>query len=122
MEAIKLIIVDPNSYFTRSARHYLGSLANVEIIETTGDLAEGLAMARENKPDYLLIDDTFFKADASTLYNELKELKSEYPNLEIIALTLYEENIKPGSLLARQSTCRIIAKENFARTLARELQ
>lgn len=122
MDTIKLLIVDPNIFFTRSARHYLGNLAGVENIETTGDLAEGLKMARESKPDYLLIDDTFFKAEADTLYNELMGLKNECPGLEIIKLTLYEESTRPGSLPDRQFPCRIIAKENFAQNLARELQ
>lgn len=122
MDAIKLLIVDPNDCFTRSARHYLASWSIVENIDTTGNLSTGLKMARLNKPDILLIDDLYFKDDDDTLHRKLKELKSECPGLEIIALTLYEENIKPANLLIRQNTCRIIAKENFAQGLARELK
>lgn len=86
--AIRLLLVDDHAVVRSGLRMLLGTETDVEIIGEAGTAAEALASASDLKPDVILMD--IGLPDKSGI-KATREIKAEFPNIAIVALTIHED-------------------------------
>lgn len=85
---IRLLLVDDHAVVRSGLRMLLATEGDVEIIGEAGTAAEALASASDLKPDVILMD--IGLPDKSGI-DATREIKSQFPNVAIVALTIHED-------------------------------
>lgn len=96
--AIRILIVDDHAVVRQGLRMFLGLDPDLEIVGEAMDGKHGIEMARQLKPDVILMDLLMPVMDGVTA---IGLLRSELPDTEIIALTsVLEDNAVIGAMRA----------------------
>jgi DNA-binding NarL/FixJ family response regulator len=85
---IRLLLVDDHAVVRSGLRMLLATEEDVEIVGEAGDAAEAFTAATELKPDVILMD--IGLPDKSGIH-ATEDIKAEYPEVAIIALTIHED-------------------------------
>lgn len=88
MEKIKVIIADDHVLVREGLRKLLELDDQIEVLTEVGDGQGAINMARKIKPDVILMDVNMPGTDGIMA---TRVIKREYPNIKIIALTIYED-------------------------------
>ena len=83
---MKLLIVEDNESMRRTIKSIVGSLAD-EIYECS-DGSEAVALYRERRPDWVLMDIRLERMDGIEATSRIKAL---YPEAKIVIVTNYED-------------------------------
>jgi len=89
--AIKVLLVDDHSVVRQGLRMFLGLDPEIEVVGEGSDGAEGLRLARELRPDVVVMDLLMPVMDEITAIGHLRR---ELPDTEVIALTSVLEDDK----------------------------
>jgi len=87
-EPIKVMIVDDHTLFRQGLRKVLESYEGIQVIEEASDGKEAIAKVNELHPDVVLMDIKMPRMDG---FESTRLLRKKYPELVIIALTMYED-------------------------------
>lgn len=82
--AIRILIADDHSVVREGLRMFLGRDADLEVIGEAADGLEALELARQLRPDIVLMDLLMPRMDGVTA---IATMRDELPDTEIIALT-----------------------------------
>jgi len=85
---IKVMIVDDHTLFRQGLRKVLESYKEVRVIGEASDGKEAIARVDKLQPDVVLMDIRMPRMDG---FESTGLLKESYPDLVIIALTMYED-------------------------------
>lgn len=88
MEKIRVVIADDHVLVREGLRKLLELDESIDVITEVGDGQGAINMARKEKPDVILMDVNMPGTDGITA---TRVIKREYPNIKIIALTIYED-------------------------------
>lgn len=88
MEKIRVVIADDHVLVREGLRKLLELDESIDVIIEVGDGQGAINMARKEKPDVILMDVNMPGTDGITA---TRVIKREYPNIKIIALTIYED-------------------------------
>lgn len=86
---IRIILVDDIKMFREGIKAMLGTARFIECIGEAADGSAGLRMATELKPDVVITDIQMPDTDGIEL---TRELKSIYPAIPVIALTMFKDD------------------------------
>ncbi len=116
MPRLCLLLIDPHASFREAARSYLLRCRDLSSVETAANYNEGLLLYKQYFPDLILIDREIFSTEPG-LIEALATLKHSNPQLDILALYLFEEDGSNRGRLLSPLVGGIIYKENFAEGL-----
>ncbi len=88
MPELRVVIVDSNENFSRSAKNYLANkkkIDNVDVVSSCSELISALSII---KPDLLLIDERVVLAE-SKIQAAINEFKRKRPEAVVLLMTLY---------------------------------
>ncbi len=108
-----LLIIDPNLHFSRVAQKYLSKFQEVEKVYLASTIDEAYLTINASNPDALLVDYDYYMSDAKVqaLCGNTKE---HFPEILIIALTLYPSNFDYDLQSAAKVISGFISKQDFA--------
>jgi DNA-binding NarL/FixJ family response regulator len=116
--AIRVLIVDDHSVVRQGLRMFLGLDPTIEIIGEAADGAEAVRLARELKPDVVLMDLLMPVQDGITA---TAAIRREQPDTEVIALTsVLEDQSVVGAVKA--GAIGYLLKNTEADALARAIK
>ncbi len=81
---IRILIADDHSVVRQGLRMFLGLDPELEVIGEAADGAEAVRMARQLKPDVVLMDMLMLVMDGITATTQIRK---ELPDTEVVALT-----------------------------------
>jgi DNA-binding NarL/FixJ family response regulator len=84
---MKILIADDHSLFREGLRKLLESDNTFEIVSEVGDGQGAINMARKLKPDLILMD---INMPGTNGLIATQVIKREFPNIKVIALTVFE--------------------------------
>ncbi|MGI5912534.1 MAG: response regulator [Syntrophomonadaceae bacterium] len=85
---IRVLIADDHIMVREGLRKLLELSDNIEIITEVGDGQGAINIARKEQPDVILMDINMPGTDGITA---TRVIKKEFPNIHVIALTIYED-------------------------------
>ncbi len=85
---IRLLLVDDHAVVRSGLKMLLASEADVEIVGEAGSGSEAVAGAGSARPDVILMD---IGLPDMTGIEATRAIKSKYPNIAIVALTIHED-------------------------------
>ncbi len=88
---MRLLIVDDHVLFREGLAAILRAEPDIEILGLAGGVAEAVALARETKPDIILMD---FQLPDGSGVDATTAILAEQPSCKIIFLTVYENDDK----------------------------
>jgi len=86
---VKILIVEDNQLFREGLKSLLASNTGYELIAEAKDGLEALRLARKIQPDFILLDISMPRFNGISV---IKEIKSVYPDIKILALTIHESD------------------------------
>ena len=86
---IKILIVEDNQLFREGLKSLLASNTDYELIAEANDGLEALRQVRKKQPDFILLDLSMPRLSGISV---IKEIKSIYPDIKILALTIHESD------------------------------
>lgn len=86
---IRLMIVDDQELFRESLSMILGAQGQLSVVGTAANGSEAIKMAREHKPDVILMDIRMPEIDGIEC---LKIIKGYYSQIKIIILTTFDDD------------------------------
>ena len=86
---VKILIVEDNQLFREGLKSLLASNADYKLIAEAQDGLEALRLTREKQPDFILLDISMPRLNGISV---IKEIKSIYPDIKILALTIHESD------------------------------
>ncbi|MCQ9205032.1 MAG: response regulator [Omnitrophica bacterium] len=94
----KILIIDDEEYFGKLAKKNLELLGNLEV-DTTTDGIEGINLAKEKKPDLILLDIMMPGIDG---FEVLKRLKADSETVKIPVIMLSAKEDEESKIKAAQ--------------------
>jgi two-component system NarL family response regulator len=91
MTKIRILLVDDHALFRQGIVSVLNSQPDLEVVGEASDGLEALVMARNLKPDVILMDVTMPGADG---IEATRLIKQELPEVRIVMLTVHDEDDK----------------------------
>jgi DNA-binding NarL/FixJ family response regulator len=86
---VKILIVEDNQLFREGLKSLLASNTDYELIAEAQDGLEALRQVRKKRPDFILLDLSMPRLSGISV---IKEVKSIYPDIKILALTIHESD------------------------------
>lgn len=86
---IRILLADDHSLFRRGLRHMLEIEDDLTVVAEARDGAEAQQLARECRPDVVLLDINMPVVDGLTA---ARELRQAFPKLGIVMLTMFAED------------------------------
>ena len=87
-ESIKVLLVDDHTLFRQGLRRLLESYEDIQVVGEAGNGKEAIAEVDKLHPDVVLMD---IKMPQMNGFEFTKLIRENYPDLIIIALTMYED-------------------------------
>ena len=87
-DTIKVIIADDHPLFRRGLKHALDDTGDITVVAEVSNGDELLTRAKEDKFDIVLLD---IAMPGKSGLDLLKQLKTEYPALSVLVLSVYPE-------------------------------
>ncbi len=84
----RLLLVDDHAVVRSGLRMLLGTQRDVEIVGEAGSAAEALEATAQFKPDVILMD---IGLPDKTGIEATREIKSKFPGVSVVALTIHED-------------------------------
>jgi DNA-binding NarL/FixJ family response regulator len=98
MTKLKILLVDDQSLFAESLRISLDHYAeDMDVVDIAHNGKEALAMAEKYQPDVILMDIKMPEMDG---VEAVLEIKPKYPDIRIIMLSTYHEDVLVHSALS----------------------
>ena len=85
----KVVIVEDHKLFREGLKSMLSDKDGLEVIGEAGDGLEAIRFIRKRQPDLMLLDLSMPKMNGISV---MKEIKSQYPEIKIMALTIHESD------------------------------
>src|SRR5581483_11207409 len=95
---IRVVIVDDNTIFLGTIFRYITEDRGIAVLGTAQDASKGLVLITESQPDIALID---LMMPGTSGFRMIFTLKSLFPKLILVALTLHSDEIFERAALAR---------------------
>lgn len=89
MTKIRVLVADDHTIVREGVRILLEAQPDIEVVGEAADGQEALARVRELQPDIVLIDIAMPNLNG---LEATRAIKREYPNVQTIALTMYESD------------------------------
>ena len=89
MNKIRVLVADDHTIVREGVRILLEAQPDIEVVGEAADGQEALARVRELQPDIVLIDIAMPNLNGM---EATRAIKREYPQVQIIALTMYESD------------------------------
>src|SRR5512139_18321 len=89
MSKIRLMIVDDHALFREGLASIIRSEQDIEITGLAGSVREAVEMARQTRPDMILMD---FSLPDGTGADATRQILAEVPDCKIVFLTMSEED------------------------------
>ena len=86
---IKVVIVEDHKLFREGLKSLLSDRADLEVVGEAGDGLEAIRTVKKCRPDLMLLDLSMPKMNGISV---MKEIKSQYPDTRIMALTIHESD------------------------------
>jgi len=86
---IKVVIVEDHKLFREGLKSLLSDRADLEVVGEAGDGLEAIRIVKKCRPDLMLLDLSMPKMNGISV---MKEIKSQYPDTRIMALTIHESD------------------------------
>jgi len=98
MKPIRILLVDDNPMFLGVARDFLQLQTNLSVVGTTRSGEEALNLAKELKPDIVLLD---LNMPGLSGLEAIPRLREILPEIKVIALTMMDQAAyQPAALAA----------------------
>jgi DNA-binding NarL/FixJ family response regulator len=89
MAEVKLLIAEDETVVRHALARLLGAEADIEVVDLAPDGASALRLAREHKPDVILMDIAMPKMDGIEATRQIKE---KLPECAIVILTIHHDD------------------------------
>lgn len=89
MEIIRILLVDDHILFRKAVASLISSRPNLKIVGEAADGIEALTLARQTRPDVVLMDVDMPNLDG---LETVKLLKEEMPNVAVVMLTVSDDD------------------------------
>jgi two-component system response regulator NreC len=89
MTKIRVLVADDHTIVREGVRILLEAQPDIEVVSEAADGQEALARVRELQPDIVLIDIAMPKLNGM---EATRAIKRDFPNVQIIVLTMYESD------------------------------
>ncbi len=85
----KVVIVEDHKLFREGLKALLSDREGLEVVGEAGDGIEAIRTVKQCRPDILLLDLSMPKMNGISV---MKEIKSQFPEIKIMALTIHESD------------------------------
>ena len=108
MNKIRILLADDHSLFREGIATVLNSQPDMEVIGEASDGLEAVVLARNLRPDVILMDVTMPGTDG---IEATRLIKQEQPEIRIVMLTVHDPSVPPrespatGQWPCRTSSC-----------------
>ena len=117
-KSIKIIIADDHPLFRRGLKHALEETDDIEVIGESSNGDDLLSLIKDCMPEIILLD---IAMPGTSGLDLLKQLKSEYPKLPILILSVYPEEQYAVRFL-KAGASGYLTKESAAEKLAEAIR
>jgi two-component system nitrate/nitrite response regulator NarL len=115
---LRILVVDDNETVRRSLCAFLKTQADIEVICAASDGPEAIAMARQHRPDFVLMDVTMPLMNG---FDATRIIKQEMPEIEILMVSQHQSSAVVKESLAA-GAAGYITKSDITRSLLPKLQ
>ena len=116
--SIKIIIADDHPLFRRGLKHALEETNDIQVIGESSNGEDLLSLIKDCIPEIILLD---ISMPGKSGLDLLKQLKSEYPKLPILILSVYSEEQYAVRFL-KAGASGYLTKESAAEKLAEAIR
>jgi DNA-binding NarL/FixJ family response regulator len=93
---LRVIVIDNNEMFLNTLVRYISHYEDLKVVGTAANAEDGLRLARELRPDIVLVDLRMPNVSGFTLISWLRQ---QVPGVCIVAMSLYlEQNLMRAAL------------------------
>jgi DNA-binding NarL/FixJ family response regulator len=85
----KVVIVEDHKLFREGLKSMLADKTGMEVVGEAGDGLEAIRIVKKIRPDIMLLDLSMPKMNGISV---MKEIKSQFPEIKIMALTIHESD------------------------------
>ena len=117
-KSIKIIIADDHPLFRRGLKHALEETNDIQVIGESSNGEDLLSLIKDCIPEIILLD---ISMPGKSGLDLLKQLKSEYPKLPILILSVYSEEQYAVRFL-KAGASGYLTKESAAEKLAEAIR
>lgn len=89
METLRIMLVDDHTLFRQGVKSLLAAHPDLEVVASAADGNEAIALARECRPDVILMDIEMPHCDG---IEATRQIKRELPQVKIVALTVADND------------------------------
>lgn len=89
MEPLRILLVDDHVLFRKGIASLISSRPDMKVVGEAGDGIEAVPLAKETRPDVVLLDVNMPRRDG---LETVKVLKQEIPELDIVMLTISDDD------------------------------
>lgn len=104
---IRVMIIDDHSIVRKGVRSLLAETSDVEVVGEAADGASGLALARTEQPDVIVLD---LSLPGTSGLEVLRQLRREVPRSAVLVLSMHPEE-RYAVLLLRAGASGYVAKQ-----------
>jgi two-component system, NarL family, nitrate/nitrite response regulator NarL len=115
---LRILVVDDNETVRRSLCAFLKTQADIEVICEASDGRDAIAMARQHRPDFILMDITMPLMNG---FDATRIIKQEMPEIEILMVSQHQSSAVVKESLAA-GAAGYITKSDITRSLLPQLQ
>jgi DNA-binding NarL/FixJ family response regulator len=105
LPTLRVVLVDDHRLFRESLGALLAVHEGIEVVAEGGDGEEAVRLAREHRPDVVLLD---VEMPGQSVLTSLVEIRSASPTTRIVVLTMHENTTLARQLLLRGASAYLI--------------